>query len=60
MQKITKTKFSQWSDTYVMDALRGVPYGRSFCNHFGIKDYILYFTANKQFCDKHIRKHYVR
>jgi len=58
---ITEQQFESWKQQYSFDALYGLRYGQSFCNHFGITDNILYYTsfATTDKCDQYIRKNYV-
>ena len=52
--------YEQWKHDYIWEALHGIRYGQSFCNHFGIKDNHLYYApGNPDWCDRYIRKNYV-
>lgn len=57
--KISQSEFQQWQQQFVFDALRGQGYGRSFCDHFGIRDYRISFERNIDHCDRIIRRDYV-
>jgi hypothetical protein len=60
--RISREEFEQWKCEYVFDALRGVNYGVSFCNRFGVRDNLLeYVPADlpTEWIDDRIEKHYV-
>lgn len=60
---ISEQEFILWKQYhYTFDALRGISYGQSFCNHFAITDNLLYYgsvftTVEK--CDAYIKKIYL-
>lgn len=57
---INQGDYEQWKHDYIWEALHGIRYGQSFCNHFDITDNILYHAPGDiAWCDKYIRKHYV-
>jgi len=57
---ITADDYEQWRHDYIWEALHGIRYGQSFCNHFGITDNHLYYGTNGlEWSDKYIRKTYV-
>ncbi len=57
---VTEEDYDQWRHDYVWEALHGIRYGQSFCNHFGIKDNHLYYAPGDiAWCDKYIRKTYL-
>ena len=47
--------YEQWQREYTWDALVNIRYGQSFCNHFGIHDYRLYYERDWVKCDSIIR-----
>ena len=52
--------YDQWKRDYIWEALHGIRYGQSFCNHFGITDNHLYYAPGDiAWCDKYIRKNYL-
>ena len=56
---ITADDYKQWQHDYIWEALHGIRYGQSFCNHFGITDNHLYYgTGGIEWADKYIRKTY--
>ena len=57
---ITADDYQQWRHDYVWEALHGIRYGQSFCNHFGVTDNHLYYAPGDiSWCDKYIRKTYL-
>ena len=59
-KKISREEYNQWARGFVFDGLRDQRYGQSFCNHFDIKDHILYFAGSVAEADQYIQKHYIR
>ena len=51
-KKITKAEFSEWEKESVFDGLRGLRLGQSFCNHFDITDYVLYYSLQDEYKTK--------
>lgn len=52
--------YELWKRDYVWEALHGIRYGQSFCNHFGITDNHLYYAPGDiAWCDRYIRKTYL-
>ena len=59
-QSITLEDYEQWRRDYIWEALHGIRYGQSFCNHFGITDNHLYYAPGDiAWCDNYIRKTYL-
>ena len=58
--KISNKQYKQWKHHYLFDAIRNVGYGKSFCEYFGITDYILEFSKKEQECHSYILKTYVQ
>ena len=57
---ITADDYEQWRHDYIWEALHGIRYGQSFCNHFGITDNNLYYNISTVDCaDAYIRKTYL-
>lgn len=59
---VTKHEFEHWQQEYTFEALTyGTPYAQSFCNRFGIVDYLLYYdsTALAGNTDDYIRDKYL-
>ena len=59
-QSLTADEYETWKRESIMDGLRGVRFGQSFCNHFAVTDYILFYTRDTNRCDKHIKQYYVK
>ena len=57
---VTLKEYQQWTRGFVFEAMRNLSYGQSFCNHFGIRDNILYYAGTMSDADEYIRKNYVR
>jgi len=57
---ITEDTYELWKQDYIWEALHGIRYGQSFCNHFGITDNHLYYnTGGVDWADQYIRKTYL-
>ena len=57
---ITADDYKQWQHDYIWEALHGIRYGQSFCNHFGITDNHLYYAPGDiAWCDQYIRNTYL-
>ena len=56
---ITQEDFELWQQDFTWDALHGIRYSQSFCNRFGITDYILYYKTGIDEADEYIRKNYI-
>jgi len=59
-KKVSKQRYDLWRSGYMFDALKGLRYGQSFCNHFNITDYILYYDIKSERCHRYICKNYVQ
>jgi hypothetical protein len=57
---VTPKDLAQWKKIATWDALQGIPYGESFCNHFAVRDLRLKFTRDPKTCDRIIQKEYLR
>ncbi len=57
---INRGDYEQWKKDYIWEALHGIRYGQSFCNHFGIKDnHLFYAPGDVRWCDEYIKKTYL-
>jgi hypothetical protein len=57
---INRGDYEQWKKDFIWEALHGIRYGQSFCNHFGITDNHLYYGTNSlEWSDNYIRKTYL-
>ena len=60
MEPLTEENFAAWRKTYLMDALMGLRYGQSFCNHFNVEDYILYYMRDAASAHQYIKENYLQ
>ena len=58
--KISEEDFDRWQKTAVFDKIRGLRYGQSFCNHFGITDSTLYYFTADKLAREWIENNYIR
>lgn len=58
--KISKDAYEQWARGFVFEGLRNLRYGQSFCNRFGIKDNILFYSSTVEEADRYIQDNYIR
>jgi hypothetical protein len=56
---ISQEEYDQWKQQYLFRALKGCTVGRDFCDHFGIQDYILYFSSADE-ADTYIKRVYIQ
>ena len=56
---ILQAEYAAWRDEFVFDGIRGLRYGQSFCNHFDITDYVLFYMLDWDRADQHIRTVYL-
>ena len=57
---VDRRDYEQWARGFVFEGLRNQRYGQSFCNQFGIRDNILFFSSSVEEADRYIQKNYVR
>jgi hypothetical protein len=58
--EISESDFEHWQKLYTWDALKGIEYGVSFCQHFEIYDVVLQlFSLHTIDVEKYIRESYV-
>lgn len=57
---ITQAEFDAWKYGYTFEAIKGNQYGQSFCQHFGIVDYILRFSTSIIESDTYIKRTYIK
>ena len=43
-EPVSREAFELWQKDFIFEGLKGLRYGQSFCNHFGITDNLLYYT----------------
>ena len=56
---ITLAEYETWKREFTFEGIKGTRYGQSFCNHFGITDYVLFYKVDWESADQHIRKLYL-
>lgn len=59
LNEITRSDYDEWKKKFTWDALQGLRYGQSFCNHFGIQDHRIYFERNWLVCDTVIQREWL-
>jgi hypothetical protein len=58
-RSVTQEQYTAWQKQYTFEALKGARYGASFCKHFEIQDYRIYFDSRPESCDCIIRKEWL-
>ena len=58
--QVSRYDYEQWARGFVFEGLRDLRYGQSFCNRFGIRDNILFYSSDVEEADQYIQKNYVR
>jgi len=56
---VSHAEYLAWQHGFVFEALQGLRYGQSFCNHFDITDNILFYERDTEWSDVYIRQNYV-
>lgn len=56
---IDQATYEAWRLNFTFDGIRGMRYGQSFCNHFDITDYVLFYKMDWDSADQHIRTVYL-
>ena len=56
---ITQAAYKAWKLEFTFDGIRGARYGQSFCNHFDITDYVLFYMLDWNSADQHIWRVYL-
>ena len=56
---VTEAAYEDWKREFTFEGIRGARYGQSFCNHFDITDYVLYYKMDWASADQHIRTVYL-
>ena len=59
-EPLNEETFNAWRKTYLMEAIMGIRYGQSFCNHFGIEDNILFYMKDVAAAHFYIRENYLQ
>ena len=58
-KRITVAEFEEWQKHTSFDIMRGLRYGQSFCNYFGIIDNILYYEFSWLNAEDYIKRTYI-
>jgi hydroxyacyl-ACP dehydratase HTD2-like protein with hotdog domain len=58
-KSVKPEEYENWRKQFTADALLGLRYGQSFCNFFSIRDNLLYFTREIDWCDAYIKDKYI-
>ena len=56
---IPETEYNMWQRAFTFEGIKGQRYGQSFCNHFDITDYVLFYKIDWESADQHIRMQYL-
>ena len=56
---VTEAAYEDWKREFTFEGIRGLRYGQSFCNHFDITDYVLYYKMDWASADQYIRTVYL-
>ena len=56
---VTEVAYEDWKREFTFEGIKGARYGQSFCNHFDITDYVLYYKMDWASADQHIRTVYL-
>jgi hypothetical protein len=56
---ISPAEYDAWQRAFTFEGIRGLRYGQSFCNHFNITDYVLFYKSDWASADQHIKAVYL-
>jgi hypothetical protein len=56
---IPPAEYDAWQRAFTFEGIKGARYGQSFCNHFGITDYVLFYKVDWASADQHIKAVYL-
>ena len=56
---VASAAYAEWKKLYTFDSLKGHRYGQSFCNHFNIRDYRIFYDQDWSRCDEIIQRDWV-
>jgi hypothetical protein len=56
---IPPAEYDAWKRAFTFEGIKGLRYGQSFCNHFDITDYVLFYVLDWDRADQHIKKSYL-
>jgi len=58
--QISPEEYRDFKKYFSFDALKGMRFGQSFCNYFGIRDNLLFITTDPEWCNNYIEHEYVK
>ena len=58
-KSIPPAEYEDWKREFTFEGIKGARYGQSFCNHFNITDYVLFYKSDWSTADQHIRAVYL-
>jgi hypothetical protein len=58
-EPVSREDYLRWKQEYLFDALRGIEYGRSFCDRFNVLDFRIFYSKHLDTCDYYIQEHWV-
>ena len=56
---IPPAEYDAWQRAFTFEGIKGARYGQSFCNHFNITDYVLFYKSDWASADQHIKAVYL-
>ena len=60
-QKISKKNYEEFRKQWIIDSLKGLRYGQSFCDFFKISNATpLYYFKDNRFAEKWIESHWIK
>ena len=57
---ISREDYEEWQRSYTFDALRGLTPGQSFCQHFRVRDFRLWFGGDQTATEQIVEREYLR
>ena len=59
LHSVPRADYELWKHDFIWEALHGQRYAQSFCNQFGISDYVLFFDSDMDRADRYIQENYI-
>ena len=56
---IDPAEYNEWQRAFTFEGIKGARYGQSFCDHFDITDYVLFYKADWESADQYIKAVYL-
>ena len=57
--RVSEQQYDQWQREFSWHGLTGQRYGQSFCNYFGVTNYVLWYVTDWRRADEIIRNYYI-